>query len=306
MPVIQSDFSQQVLRALPGQFAEAFSPRRVTNKFGRDLLRAGLMAFQLPPTSGDSVAKLNARGYPGEVYQIVGLGTAADVDAIGTITSATGTKTIGSGVTAGAAGASGGPLRPARKVTVTFDASTDWDPSTAVIRYVNGAGATVQENLAVATSTTATTLGNVQSFISLAVPAQTGAGGTATIGVAALQAGAISIDNCAGIVVRQPVKTMHNASDLYGYPGVASSAPNAHYVDGDTVPLLEIGDIWVETEEAITDRDPVFVRIASGAGGTQIGTFRNDADSASCIVVPGARFKRSSPAGAAWASFAAF
>jgi hypothetical protein len=257
------------------------------------------MAFRVPATAETAQSQLN-RGYPGEVFQIPVGGLALDVDAIGTaLTSSTGTKTVGSGITAGAVTTT---LQPARKLTVTFDASTDWDPTNATITYVNHAGQTVSETLAIATSTTATTTGYAKSFTSIAIPAQTGTGGTATVGIAALGAGTLALTDAVGIVQRQFSKTMVNPSNLYVGPssdGITSSATLAHYVDGDEVPCLQEGSIVVYTEEALVAGDALFVRIASGAGGALLGAFRNDSDSGSCVSVPNARVMGSWPAGAA-------
>lgn len=300
MPIMQSSFNPQVMSILPGQFQGAYNSREVSNKFAAGLLRAGLAGFKLPGT-GESVARQKARGFPGQVFQIPVPGVVADASAIGTaVSSAAGTKTIGSGVTGGASGSA--KLTPARKLTVTFDSSTDWDPTTAVLHGINQFGQPVQENLAIATSTAATSTLFYSQFTSLVIPTQTGSGGTATIGVAAVTAGALTLADIYGVVCRQPVSLMQNPSNLYIGPaqnGVAASNTLAHYVDGQTVPCLTRGNIGLYTEEDVADQDPVYVRIASGAGGSVLGAFRNDADSASCIIVPNAKFIGSWLAGAA-------
>ncbi len=306
MPTIQSSFGPQVFKILPGDFQGGLNPRRGSNKFARGLLRAGLMAFKVPETS-ESIARKKARGYPGEAYQMPFPGVTADDDAIGTISSATGLKTVGSGVTAGVVGAY--KLTPARKLTVTFNSSTDWDPTVAVLRGLNQNGVPVQENIAVATSTVATTTNVYSQFLSLDVPAQTGTGGSAVIGAAAVSAGALTLADCYGVVIRQPIKTMVNDSNLYvgpnqaGMPGYPTGTL-AHYVDGDLVPCAQEGSIGVFTEEAVADQDPVYVRIAAGAGGTVLGAFRNDAEGGNCILVPNARFIGGWEAGAAEVHFA--
>lgn len=302
MPTLQLNYTQQTFDALPGQYSTLFDPRRVSAKFARGLLRAGLMAFKVPSFGG---AGSRNTVDPGEAFQIPSAPVAATVGAIGSgVTSATGTKTVGSGVTAGTYAAIA--LQPARKLTVVFDSSTDWDPTTAVITYVNNLNQTVSENLAIATSTTATTVGYAKSFVSLAIPAQTGSGGTATIGFAAL--GSLTLADAFGVVVRQPMKSMVNPSNLYIGPttdGITNANTLAHYVDGDTVPVLNEGGIWVYSEETISDRDPVYVRVAAGSGGSLLGAFRNDDDSATCVAVTGARFTRDglTPSGAARAYF---
>lgn len=54
--------------------------------------------------------------------------------------------------------------------------------------------------------------------------------------------------------------------------------------------VLNRGRIWVVVEEAVAVGDACFVRHTAGAGGTQKGAFRNDADTATAISVPGAKF----------------
>lgn len=87
-------------------------------------------------------------------------------------------------------------------------------------------------------------------------------------------------DVVAGIVVH----TM--ATDVNGLS--ASSSNGELYRDGQMVPVLEEGAIMVRVEEAIAVGDPVYVRFASGAGGSQLGAFRNDADTATCRLLKGA------------------
>jgi len=141
------------------------------------------------------------------------------------------------------------------------------------------------------------------SVTSIVVPAQSGTGGTATFGIAVMTT--LVIGDFRGVVCRQPVKTTIATGGIYGYPGITSSSVTADYVDAEDVPVLTAGGIWVYSEEAISDGDPVYVRVASGSGGSVLGAFRNDADSASCALVVGAKFKRdSTAAGPAWAKFA--
>lgn len=51
------------------------------------------------------------------------------------------------------------------------------------------------------------------------------------------------------------------------------------------VGVMKKGRVWVQVEEAVVAGDPVFVRIASGAGGTQLGSFRKSADTATASQV---------------------
>lgn len=51
------------------------------------------------------------------------------------------------------------------------------------------------------------------------------------------------------------------------------------------VGVMKKGRVWVQVEEAVVAFGPVYVRVASGAGGTQQGAFRTSADTATAILV---------------------
>lgn len=57
------------------------------------------------------------------------------------------------------------------------------------------------------------------------------------------------------------------------------------YVAKSAASILKKGRIWVQVEEAVNVGDPVFVRFASGGGGTQAGAFRKSADTATAAAV---------------------
>lgn len=59
------------------------------------------------------------------------------------------------------------------------------------------------------------------------------------------------------------------------------------YEHQSAVPILEFGNIWVNVEDTVTEGQNLFCRYASGAGGSQLGAFRPDADSSSAAAVPG-------------------
>lgn len=292
--IFQTSISQRPGEALIGQLAEGFSPSMRSAAVARGLVKAGYGVFKVPGTGTRGVFPTKER----ECFHIPNPGAAVDVDAITvTGTSATGTSTVADGVVGAA------EMQPARKLTVTFDASTDWDATTGVLTYLDQAGRQVSENIAIATSTTATTVGYASKFVSFTKPAQTGAGGTYTIGIGAMPA--LTIADFFGVAIRQVIKTTLATNDLYRFVGGSTSnLVTADYIDAETVPFLEQGGIWVYSEEAIADRDPVYVRVAAGAGGSVLGAFRNDADSASCVAVTGARFMRDATgAGPAWVRF---
>jgi len=61
--------------------------------------------------------------------------------------------------------------------------------------------------------------------------------------------------------------------------------------------LLRKGVVWVKVEQAVVQGDLAFVRFAAGAGGTQKGAFRKDADTATAMLVKGAVFLTGAAAG---------
>lgn len=69
-------------------------------------------------------------------------------------------------------------------------------------------------------------------------------------------------------------------------PSVAS----AQYPINSAVSVKRVGRVWVAVEEAVNAGDPAFVRFASGGGGTQKGSFRKSADTATAVALPGAYY----------------
>jgi hypothetical protein len=57
-----------------------------------------------------------------------------------------------------------------------------------------------------------------------------------------------------------------------------------------TVGALVFGTVWVLVENAVTVNSRVFIRHTAGAGGTQKGAFRGDADTATAIEARGCRY----------------
>ncbi len=64
-----------------------------------------------------------------------------------------------------------------------------------------------------------------------------------------------------------------------------------------TLNVLSRGTCWVRTESAVVVGARPFVRFAAGAGGTQLGAFRGDADTATAVELTGGRFLNSASAG---------
>lgn len=69
------------------------------------------------------------------------------------------------------------------------------------------------------------------------------------------------------------------------------------YQLGDTAGIMKKGKLYFKVEVAVTPDDDVFVRFASGSGGTTLGILRTDADTATAVQVTNARFMTSADAG---------
>lgn len=72
------------------------------------------------------------------------------------------------------------------------------------------------------------------------------------------------------------------------------------YAIGRNVSYVADGAMWVAVEQAVTRGNQCFARYAAGAGGTQLGAFRADVDTASAAAVPACRYD-SSTVGAGFA-----
>jgi hypothetical protein len=74
-----------------------------------------------------------------------------------------------------------------------------------------------------------------------------------------------------------------------GRCGIALSDPmkasQVGYEIGDAVRVMKRGRCWIRTEEALAFGDVMFARFAAGTG-TQLGAFRNDADTGTCSTPP--------------------
>jgi hypothetical protein len=74
-------------------------------------------------------------------------------------------------------------------------------------------------------------------------------------------------------------------------PGQAGSTPaGAGIPPKYLINTLKRGRMYVQVEEAVTPASPVFVRYASGSGGTQKGAFRASADTATAVAWTAARY----------------
>lgn len=71
-----------------------------------------------------------------------------------------------------------------------------------------------------------------------------------------------------------------------------AKASGVGYLAGDVVRVKRRGRVWVANEEALAKGDTVFARFGTGAGGSQKGALRNDADTATAVAAVGASVYR--------------
>lgn len=92
-------------------------------------------------------------------------------------------------------------------------------------------------------------------------------------------------DTFLGVVVRDDVSE--------NYLGATQAGPKP----GTPMIVAYDGEVLVRVEGAVVKGGRAFMRIASGAGGTQKGIFRADADTSTAVEVKGAFFRESGTAG---------
>lgn len=172
----------------------------------------------------------------------------------------------------------GGEFFPPRNVTLTFNSNADWDATTAVVTGTDENGVTVTENLSIPNGGAATVTGAqvFRSITSLVIPAQSGTGGTFTMGVGTILG---AVDHLVeGIAQRDNTRSAVN------------------YAAGELVPVLKTGDVFVTSETAVKEGDPVWVRVQA-SGSEVLGAVRATPDSTKCVRIKNARFSSTNTAG---------
>jgi hypothetical protein len=262
---VQTSYSLANAAGLPGQIARHNPGDYVRTFIASATLTPGRIYFQGRAISG-------AAGEAGPLAAAT-----ADVDAIvATLASTAGIQTLTTTALDGVVGDD--EMFPPRNVTLTLSASADWDATTAVVTGLDASGATVTENLTIPNGGAATVTGAVlfKSIVSLVVPAQSGTGGTATMGFGSLLG---SIDHIvAGLCQHDATRT------------------SLTYADGEMVPMCRVGERFVTSETAVTEGAPVWVRLVAG-GGENLGDVRATPDSNDCALLKGARFTSNNAAG---------
>jgi hypothetical protein len=88
-------------------------------------------------------------------------------------------------------------------------------------------------------------------------------------------------ETCIGVAVRDMSKPTNDGA----------------FADGDELPVLRYGVVHVQVEDAVVKGAAPFIRIATGDGGTELGSFRSDGDTDTAEVRTGWEFLDNGAAG---------
>lgn len=298
--IVQSTYTDRPDEMILGQRMEAYGPELKVAKVARGLVKAGYGLFR----AGVAYGQAGGHGGPistGSGFNQPSPSLAVDVDAIvDGLASATTEQVLEAGDLDGIVGAA--VMAPGRRLTFTFNTEADWIASNITVAGEDLYGRIVTETVAVPVggNATVTTDQYFTKVTQITVPAQDGTAGSLDVGIEAIT---LALADYLGVVMRIPVKTSLSVNSLYGELSNYSLGAEGHYFNGETVDVMEVGAICIYSEEAVADGDPVYVRVAAGAGGSTLGAYRNDADSGSCVLTTGKFQRNSSGAGPAWARF---
>lgn len=267
----QTEVTQTAARATPGKLATS-APHSIISTIVEE---TGEIEPGMPVVRGVGGDR-TARRPPAMV---------ADVDAFKTnIASTAGIQTFTAVDLDGVIGAAALPL--AAKVVLVLNANAAWNATTAVLSGLDKDGIPISENLSIPADTggTLTSVNYYSKVTGLVIPAQTGAGGTATLGYAA----DFTFDGGAflGLALHQ-----HKTR----FDGAYTNCEN--YTDEEQMSVLESGPIFVRVENAGTAGDILHVRLIA-AGAEKIGAYRaHDTDGGDCIPLRRLRLVESCSAG---------
>lgn len=174
-------------------------------------------------------------------------------------------------------GATGtGLIIPAQQLSMVLSNSADWDATTAVFKFENAMGEIVEEEVAIPNNgnTTIKTIGAARRIISLYIPAQTGTGGTYTVGTSP-DAPVLTLRDFPGIAMYDASREPYTTSN--------------QYTSGDPCPVRGRGTrTYVVVEDAVNAGDPVYVRTTT-SGADVAGQFGGE-KAANFGVLIGARY----------------
>jgi hypothetical protein len=274
----QTSYTAAPLAGFPGQISDTSRLRDIVTFFCKQ--SGGILpgrAVVVPVNTEGGHADRPRGAYPAALAA-----GATAILATGGASSAS-PQTISGGALNGTVGDD--PLDVPAPFTFTFSSSADWDATSITLTAELPDGTQTTELVAIPNNgnATVTTARAYRRFVSAAIPAQTGAGGTFTIGVAGTGA---------ALDARQFLGVSHlDSATEVNASGLAVIAENR---EGGAV---RSGRVFVETDQLVLPRSPVYVRTAGTAA--LIGVFRGDSDSGNAALLPGAMFLACDAAGVA-------
>jgi hypothetical protein len=231
-------------QATPGLVAD-IAPKRIHSVIVESAIAAGLLVVQ------GSTTKIE--GAPPSAP------SAAATAIVSTpVATALTAQTVSGASLDGAVGQ--GLISPPKNVTLTLSNHADFDATTAVVTGEDEEGQVIEEDFAIPNGGNATVTGAkiFAKITSIYIPAQSGTGGTLTVGTG-VKLGAID-------------SIVHGVS-VYD----ASREPGTYAVDS-LMPVLREGVVWVYAETAVNPSLPVYARFVA-AGAETLGRFRSTVDS---------------------------
>lgn len=284
---MQTSYSLDPAIAKEGMIADSRRLSHFVSRIAEGAIKAGLGCFRAPVT-GASFS--NYGGDPGAVYQISSPAPAASVNAILASggASSLSIQTVSGTSLNGSIGTS--LMYPPRFVQFVFSSHANWDATDITVTGELD-GVVVTDTIAVPDAGNATVVGTqyMDKVTSWTIPAQSGASGTYTVGVAILD-GTLDITDFEGFAVYDNCLVPNT---------IPSQDQTAEYHDKGTVSVMYKGSIWCIAENAVTQGAAVYVRTTTGSGGTTIGAVRGtDTDTSTAVVIPNARFGNTAAAGA--------
>jgi hypothetical protein len=225
------------------------------------------------------------RGLGGDMTARLPPTPVVDVDAIKTnIGSTAGVQNLTVADFNGVIGA--GRIYPPQRIELVLSSHADWNATNATLGYEDENGILRSETLAIPDNGNATvrSVGFASRVMTLSIPAQAGAGGTATLGISALA----TIDG--GDTIGLAMRTQKARRD-------GSASDTEMHLDEESMLVRRQGRAYVIVENAFSAGDMPYVRLIA-AGAEQRGAIRvGDTDGGDCVPWTRARLLNSGSAG---------
>lgn len=172
-----------------------------------------------------------------------------------------------------------GEMWPPRQVQIVLSSHADWDATNVVVNYIDDDNQAVAETLAIPNggNATLTTAGFARRVVSLVFDAQSGTGGSFTVGHGSL------LGPCQRL--------------LAGLSKYEDTKIPGQYLQYESVPTIRQGRVFVLAEGAVKKGDRAWVRFVSdGGSNTTLGTVAAAQDAGKNAQWKGARFHKTTSA----------